>query len=66
MSVPQKHIKTLARRLKFLEQKIADGKYNSFDQAEVLALSRVLEELGKGTEVRKDSYHLEEIEEFLP
>ena len=66
MSVPQKHIKTLARRLKFLEQKIADGKYNSFDQAEVLALSRVLEELGKDDEGHKDSFNLEEIEGFLP
>ena len=66
MSVPQKHIKTLARRLKFLEQKIADGKYNSFDQAEVLALSRVLEELSKDDNTRSDSFSLEDIEGFLP
>lgn len=66
MSVPQKHIKTLARRLKFLEQKIADGKYNSFDQAEVLALSRVLEELSKDDNTRSDSFSLEDMEGFLP
>lgn len=66
MSVPRKHIKTLARRLKFLEQKIADGKYNSFDQAEVLALSRVLEELSKDDNTRSDSFSLEDMEGFLP
>lgn len=66
MSVPQKHIKTLARRLKFLEQKIADGKYNSFDQAEVLALSRVLKELSKDDNTRSDSFSLEDMEGFLP
>lgn len=43
MTVPSKHIKTLTRRLKYLEGLKKEKEANSFDLAEIAALRTVLE-----------------------